>query len=196
MTSKIIMTLVVLAASASANAASAAITPYRGFDAQADWEAVTQEWNTIDFTGFEPWHHLSDEYEEAFGVVFTDDTNAVVPGAYQNDGWGLTTGSFGDYAMFELAEPVESIAFFHPGALIVTLWLGEELVGWTGNNGGSAGFLGLTSDVPFDRVRIDDQADIAYVDDIRIGMAIPGPGAAGLIAVASVFGVGRRRRGS
>jgi len=196
MTSKIIMTLVVLAAKVSVGGASAAITPYWGFDSQADWETVAQEWNTIDFTGYEPWHHLSDEYEEAFGVVFTDHTNAVVPGAYQNDGWGLTTGSFGDYAMFELTQPIEAIAFFHPGVVTVTLWIGDELIGEVGNNGGSAGFLGLTSDVPFDRVRIDDGADVAYVDDIRIGMAIPGPGAAGLVAVASVFGVGRRRRGS
>jgi hypothetical protein len=182
---------------AGAPTASAALTDYRGVETQAAWESEAGSWETLDFTGFTPGQHLTDEYEAAFGVVFTDTTNFVDLesfGNYPNDGWGLVTGTFAQFIEFDLADPIDSIAFFHPGSLTITLWLGEELVGQSGDAHPAAGnFYGLTSTVPFDRVRIDDEAGIGFVDDIRLGMAVPGPGGI-LLAVFAFATAGRRRR--
>jgi len=43
-------------------------------------------------------------------------------------------------------------------------------------------------------VVIDDGAGIAFVDDIRFGLAVPAPGAVMLLAGAAGIGCGRRRR--
>ncbi len=176
--------------------ASAALTHYRGVETQSAWESVAGSWGTLDFTGFQPGQHLTDEYEAEFGVVFTDTTNYVDledPFGYPNDGWALVTGTFAQYIQFDLADPIDSIAFFHPGRLTITLWLGDELVGQGGDYlAGPGNFYGITSTTPFDRVRIDDEADIAFVDDIRLGMAVPGPGALATLAFG-LLGSGRRR---
>jgi hypothetical protein len=181
----------------SAAPVSAALTHYRGVETQSAWESVTGSWDTLDFTGFQPGQHLTDEYEAEFGVVFTDTTHQVFledHEGFPNDGWGLKTGTFAQYIQFDLADPIDAIAFFHPGSLSITLWLGDELVGQGGDYfAGYGNFYGITSTTPFDRVRIDDEAGIGFVDDIRLGMAVPGPGALATLAVG-LFGSGRRRR--
>jgi len=179
--------------------ASAALTEYRGVETQAAWESAVGSWQTMDFTGFAPGQHLTDEYEAEFGVVFTDPTNFVdleSQNIYPNDGWGLVTGTFAQYIEFELGEPIDAIAFFHPGSLIVTLWLGDDLVGQGGDAHPAPGnFFGITSTMPFDRVRIDDQAGIGFVDDIRRGMAVPGPGVLAMLVGGLLGPGGRGRRG-
>ena len=78
---------------------------------------------------------------------------------------------------------------------MIELYLGDELVGEEDNfEPGFGHFFGLVSDVPFDRVRVGDIAGIGFADDIRLAMQVPGPGAAGVLAVA-IAGAGRRRRG-
>ena len=177
--------------------ASAALTHYRGVETQSAWESVTGSWDTLDFTGFQPGQHLTDEYEAEFGVVFTDTTHQVFledHEGFPNDGWGLKTGTFAQYIQFDLADPIDAIAFFHPGRLTITLWLGDELVGQGGDFlAGPGNFYGITSTTPFDRVRIDDEADIGFVDDIRLGMAVPGPATA-LVLLPGLGLLGGRRR--
>ncbi len=152
----------------------------------------------MDFTGFPEGTHLDEQYLDEFGVRFVDETNFVIGPSRQlfpNDSWGLRIGSFAEYAEFTLEAPVTSVAFEFPGSIAVTLWLGDELVGETGHaRPGSGHFFGVISDLPFDRVRIDDGADTASLDDIRIGMAIPGPAVAWMLAIPALGSRRVRRR--
>src|SRR6056297_2740769 len=165
----------------AAGSAPADIAFFRGPDEVAAWEEAAGSWGTMDFTGFEFGQHLTDEYEKELGVVFTDTTNYVSgpsAGLFPRDKWGLQIGPFASFAEFTTVEPIQSLAFFHPGFFDVTLWLGDELIVFEENSVFPLSFSGLVSDIPFDRVRISDGADTASIDDILVGAAVPSPAVA------------------
>ena len=176
--------------------AQGALTVYREDDQRA-WEQDVESWGTMDFTGFQPGTRLTDQYRESLGVTFIDSNHFVDFGRnlFPRDSWGIQTGTFTEFAEFTLDTPHLAISLFHPGRITVELYLGDELVGEEDNfEPGFGHFFGLVSDVPFDRVRVGDIAGIGFADDIRLAMQVPGPGAAGVLAVA-IAGAGRRRRG-
>ena len=72
--------------------ASAAITEFRGVETQAAWEAAAGSWQTMDFTGFDAGHHLTDEYEASLGVVFT--TPRTKSQGRANRGFRRTAGAW------------------------------------------------------------------------------------------------------
>ena len=181
----------------AAGSAAADIAFFRGPDEVAAWEEAAGSWGTMDFTGFEFGQHLTDEYEEELGVVFTDTTNYVSgpsAGLFPRDKWGLQIGPFASFAEFTTVEPIQSLAFFHPGIFDVTLWLGDELILFEENSFFPLGFFGFVSEVPFDRVRISDGADTASIDDILVGAAVPSPAVAALLGLGLLKGGRRRRR--
>jgi len=187
-----------LTCAALAGNAGGAVEVYFGDDGRAAWESDVGTWNEMDFTGFEPGLNPTFEYLESVGAVFVDGFNSIEGEfftLYPEDGWGIVSGGPGSVIEFELIAPTLSLAMLYPGGINVTLWSGDEVVAQTGGGSpGNGNFLGLLSTVPFDRVRLDDSGDVAFVDDIRVGVLIPGPGAAAMLAVASVIGTGRRRQ--
>ena len=186
-----------LTCAALAGHAGGAVEVYFGDDGRAAWESDVGTWNEMDFTGFEPGLNPTFEYLESVGAVFVDGFNSIEGEfftLYPEDGWGIVSGGPGSVIEFELIAPTRSLAMLFPGGINVTLWSGDEMVSYTSvGSGGAGNFLGLLSTVPFDRVRLDSSGGIAFVDDIRVGVLIPGPGAAALMAVASVIGTGRGR---
>jgi len=196
-TSRTMRACAIVACAALAANAGGAVEVYFGDDGRAAWESDVGTWNEMDFTGFEPGHNPTDEYADSVGAVFVDGFNPVWGETFTlfpEDGWGLSSGFFGSRIEFELEAPTLSLAVLYPGGMDVTLWSGDEVVFQASAGGAGFGnFVGLLSTVPFDRVQLNDGAGTAFVDDIRVGVLIPGPGAAAMLAVASVIGTGRRR---
>jgi len=196
-TSRTMRACAIVACAALAANAGGAVEVYFGDDGRAAWESDVGTWNEMDFTGFEPGLNPTFEYLESVGAVFVDGFNSIEGEfftLYPEDGWGIVSGGPGSVIEFELIAPTRSLAMLFPGGINVTLWSGDEVVAQTGGGSpGNGNFLGLLSTVPFDRVRLDASGSIAFVDDIRVGVLIPGPGAAALMAVASVIGTGRGR---
>ena len=63
--------------------------------------------------------------------------------------------------------------------------------------GGSEGFVGFTSAVPFDSITLDSangNLDIFDIESVVYGNVIPEPAAASLLAVGALAGLRRRRR--
>lgn len=186
----------VFAVLAGARVSGAAVTYFEGQDLRAEWEELAQDWATIGFTGFAAGHHITDEYEDSHGVRFLDSTNQVLVGdvIFPIDGSGLAAGISGDIAEFELSTPSRAIAFLHPGTVFVTIYSGEEQLGFASfSSVGVDLFGGIISDVPFDRVTLSGGGGVAAVDDILIGV-VPGPGGLAVPILAALMGGPRRRR--
>ena len=196
-TSRTMRTCAIMACATLTTGAIGAVEVYSGDEGRAAWESDVGTWNEMDFTGLEPGLNPTFEYLDSVGAVFVDGFNSIEGesfAAFPEDGWGIVSGVPGSVIEFELIAPTRSLAMLFPGNINVTLWSGDEVVVQTGGGiPGAGNVLGLLSTVPFDRVRLDDSGGVAFVDDIRVGVLIAGPGAAALMSVASVIGTGRRR---
>jgi len=163
------------------------------FENKADWEAAVGDFSTVDFSGYPDNTPINDQWSH-LGITFTD-FNVVsgpAPIVFPEDGWGLQ--GFIEIH-FEFDTPMSYIAADFPGAIAFDLYLDDELVGTTGELGGSGFglFGGAVSDEMIDRVRIYDPNDDAVaLDDLRFGPPIPAPGA--LAPFALLLGARSRRR--
>lgn len=182
--------MAVAAITATSLGGEANIVPYYYFE---EWTAATGEYATLDFTGFEDFEVLSDQYSDV-GVTFPSGFDVVwnSPTYFLNDGWGARATHTG--LTIEFDDPQHWIAADFPGGIAYVLYLqGESIGSESFGFGGSGNFGGLYSDIAFDRVVIlDPTGGSVGVDDLHI--SIPSPGAAALLLGLGACGKRSRRR--
>jgi hypothetical protein len=162
------------------------------------WENAVGDYTTIDFTGLENGEPLSNQYAD-LGVLFSSAGSLFAFNSciFVNDCWGMR-GEGGGGAWVHFDEPMNWIAADHPGSLSFALYFDDELIIEIGAFGGSGTghFAGLVSEKPFNKARLfraPPALDFVYIDDLHFGaIAVPAPGALGVLAVALL--VHRRRR--
>ena len=161
---------------------------------KGEWQGVVGAYMKIDFTGFAECTVITDQYSH-LGLLFGGDLIDYDPSGYQDD-WGLD-GGFGILHPIEIwfAEPVTAIAADFLGDVLIELYSGGELVYTSSYFGYYSKFAGLVSAEPFDAAKILDPSDEAvFIDNLYFAPPIPGPSALGLLGIAFV-GIVRRRRG-
>lgn len=165
-------------------------------DHDAWFAAVGGESNvtTISFDELPNATTVSDEYSH-LGVSFSglNFTSGPFPSSY-HDSWGLRVIN-GNHLYF--SEPINWIAADIVGFLRFELYSENELFHVSPIFGVPplAGFGGITSDRPFDHVRIYDPTDpLAIIDDLHFGppIAVPAPGV--LAPLGLLFCCRRTRR--
>jgi len=162
---------------------------------KAEWELAAGDYTTIDFTGFADGTKITDQYAD-LGVLFGDEVIVYNP-AFQDD-WGLFGIHEPGFAIdIWFGESVTGIAADFLGDVVIELYSGGELVYTSSYFGYYSKFGGVVSAEPFDAARILDPfggGGGAEIDSLYFGPPIPGASALGLVGVAFVAIV-RRRRG-
>jgi len=162
---------------------------------KAEWESAAGSFTTIGFTGYPDDTLISDQYA-VLGVLFTDGFDFInLDNDHDTffDGAGLY-GAGGIDLAFSI--PMYSIALDFPGTLLFDLYSNGDLI-YTSSpfgGGGVGHFAGLVSAESFDEASIRDWVgDTIDIDDLHFGPPIPGASGLGLLGVAFV-GMLRRRR--
>jgi hypothetical protein len=162
----------------------------------AGWSQAAPGFTTIDFTGFDLGTTIYDQYAD-LGVLFTSigpPKIAYAPSALLQDGWGVDA----NWHTLELTflQPMHAVAWHH-NSYFMEIYSGTELIAITPFLGSPAvgqKFGGLTSTIPFDRVRIRTSTiSQVWIDNIYFASAIPAP-AVWMVFAAIPFGASRRRR--
>lgn len=173
------------------------VTTFSGSETFDAWKHAAPGFTTIDFTGFQHGTTLYNEYAD-LGVLLTSPGPpkvAYAPSYLIQDGWGVDSNWV--YLELTFLMPMYAVAWHH-NVYVVELYSGESLIAVTPQLGQpSVGqkFGGVTSTIPFDRVRIRtvDIFGQVWVDNIYFApAAIPSPGAA--IALAGLLATRTRRR--
>jgi hypothetical protein len=158
------------------------------------WSSAAGTHQTIGFEGFPVNTFITTQYLD-MGVEFTSfgGPNVVRPFApdfFLQDGYGIDGNEVVEVLF---SAPTFSIAAHKPGFWRFHLFAGDSLIYDSGFIGGSGlnKFAGITSTMPFDRVRfITDPGGDVYVDNIYF-TSVPGPGS---VAVLLGAFVARKRR--
>lgn len=162
------------------------------FDDFGLWQAAAGEFTTITFTEFTP-DLVTDQYAE-LGVLFTDGNDLNIPGptGFPLDGWGLWGGG-DDTITIEFSQLNYSLAMHYPGGVAVQLYLEGAPLGEVidAPTSGYNNFLGLVSNIGFDRALIFDPDGGLFIDNLYFGPPIPAPAGLALLALAACGG--RRR---
>jgi hypothetical protein len=162
----------------------------------AEWQAALTSTTTIGFTGFQDGMSITNEYA-GDGVTFASPSPFVLNGfdSFPNDGSGIVTNSFIQQISAEFSSGQYGIATHFSGAIQFSLLFEGQLVYESDPFGvGSALFVGLVTDIPFDRVILFDPVDpVVVIDDLHFG--VPAPGILPLLALAGIIGQRRRSRG-
>jgi len=160
---------------------------------KAEWELAAGDYTTIDFTGFAEGTVITDQYAD-LGVLFGSDIVGHLSGL--PDGAGLFGGGGASSAIeIWFAQPVTGVATDFLGDVLIELYSGNDLVYTSSYFGYFSKFGGLVSTEPFDAAKILDPFDSeVFIDNLYFAPPIPGPSALGLLGVAFV-GIVRRRRG-
>ncbi len=172
----------VLCAVGSANAS---VTVYAG-DFGGWQQAVSGSFQTCDFLGFPLNTFITDQYAP-LGVYFTNPGPNVVLGPstslFPQDLWGL--GPVGTLELTFL-DPQHAVGAHSPASWWkMRLYLGDTLVGQSySQTGGASKFVGLTSDIAFDRVQFEATGGGPVATDNIYFSTVPGPGAVGLLELA------------
>jgi len=163
---------------------------------KAEWQAGAGEFTTIGFTEYPDGTWVFEQYAD-LGVHFVDGFDIIRCCSFETfpvDGAGLD-GNAEIHLIFD--APMYTIAADFPGGLMFELFSGGEPTYTSGPMGfGGVGlFGGIVSSEPFDEAILRDWGGgQVAIDDLHFGPPIPGPSALGLIGVAFV-GIVRRRRG-
>jgi hypothetical protein len=161
----------------------------------ADWQAAVPGFTTIDFVGIQGYIH--DSYAP-LGVVFDVNDFGTALGSAP-DGWAAYgSGGGGAFIQPQFFDDQFALGIFFIGAVDVRLYSNGALLFESGTVGtfGPWKFFGITSTIGFDFVQIEDPEDgVVVIDNLYFGGAVPAPGAAVTVGIASLFGFGRRRRG-
>jgi hypothetical protein len=166
------------------------------YEEKSDWLDAVGEFTTIGFTEFPHGTWVFEQYAH-LGAHFVDGADIILccdPESFPEDGAGLN-GNTEVHVVFD--EPLTHIALDFPGATIIELFRGGELIYTSDEFGGSGigNFGGLVTTDPFDEVIIHDPVDFAvFIDDIHFGPPIPAPGVLSLFALGFI-GSTRRRCG-
>lgn len=179
--------------------AAASIVSHTNFD---DWSTATATpitsifFTEIDFAPSGP-TVVNDQYS-ALGVHFADHFLAESYEFYPSDGRGLAASlEFIGQITVDFTVPRTSVGVDHKGPIRLDLFLGDEFLGssifaWPPSPG--VGFLGVASEVPFDRVVVIDPAgSVPYLDNLHFGAPIPAPSGLALLGLG-LAGSWRRRR--
>src|SRR5690554_3141498 len=148
-------------------------------------------YETIDFTGFANSTFLTDQYHDEFGVLFADGLDIVRfnPGIYPLDDWGLDGFAT---TTIEFNTPQNWFASDGPGAMQFQLYRHDELV-YT-SRVSFFGFIGVISDIGFDKIVLDDPEDSnVNMDNIYFG-AVPAPSTMMIITGYLIVNPKKRRR--
>jgi hypothetical protein len=168
---------------------------------QSGWEsAVGRQFTTLDFN-FGQQVLVTDQYL-AQGALFTDgnDFTQFNANAFPNDGWGLL-GGFGPFGTSQITvqftQPMHWIAVDHPGSLYIELFSGGQMIYSSSGSGyqqPTPHFMGIVSDISFDRARIVNPfSTTVFIDNLYFGAPIPAPGAVGLLGALGLLPARRRR---
>ncbi|MFO0874203.1 MAG: hypothetical protein U0575_09565 [Phycisphaerales bacterium] len=160
----------------------------------ADWQAAVPGFTTIDFVGIQGYIH--DTYAP-LGVVFdANDFGLALPTA--PDGWAASgSGGGGAFIQPQFFDDQFALGIFFIGAVDVRLYSNGALLFESGTVAtfGPWKFLGITSTIGFDFVQIEDPEDgVVAIDNLYFGGAVPAPGVAVTVGIASLLGFGPRRR--
>jgi hypothetical protein len=156
------------------------------------WQQATGPYTTIGFNDLPFLTVVTDQYAD-LGVFVTSPFATLAdygPGVYAEDDWGLNPQGTLE---FTFSTPMYAVGGHVPGSPLIQLLMGNTVVGLTPPAFGTGPkFTGLTSDVPFDRVRFIPaiQNGIAQLDNLYFS-TVPAPGCAGVILFVAVK---RRRR--
>ncbi|HRQ76792.1 MAG TPA: hypothetical protein PK098_12830 [Phycisphaerales bacterium] len=173
-------------------AADGAVVQYTNKSA---WQNAVGAYTTIDFVGGQDGFPILPMHSTDLGVTFTGQQLGYFhsSGLMPNDGEGIR-GSLNDiWVAFD--TPQKYIAAEFPGGLRIALYSGETLL-YTSSyvvGGGGGLFIGLISDVAFDKALLYRPAPTSnvYIDDIHFG--VPAPGALGVFALVVFASRGRWR---
>ena len=162
----------------------------------AGWQASATNHSTCDFTGFQFLTVLTDQYS-GLGVLFTSPGPTLIdygpgPGGFAQDSWGINPQG---YLEVKFLSPMNAVGGHYPGDNRIQLFLGDVFLGQTPYLGGPGEyFLGVTSNLSFDRVRFISavHGGNAFMDNLYFS-AVPGPAPLAVVLAGGVF-VRRRRR--
>jgi len=163
---------------------------------KGEWQAAGGEFTTIGFTGYPDGTWIFEQYAY-LGVHFVDGADLIVCCdfvTFPMDGAGLD-GNAEIHLVFD--APIYTIAADFPGNLMFDLYNDGELMYSSSmmGVGGIGNFGGLISTSPFDEAIIHSWEEFqVFLDDLHFGPPIPGASGLGLLGVAFV-GIVRRRRG-
>jgi len=175
------------------SAAQASVVVYEDM---ADWSNAVGNYTTIDFIGGELGTPVLDDYAH-FGVTFSENSLYAQLGSF-SDLRGMQTigGSGGSMVSFDTSQ--QWIGIHYVGGLSVNFYSGDELIYssqfMVPPSGQNLAFAGFTLADTFDSVylhRPEQFGNIAVIDNIYI--AIPAPGAFGLLLLAGIARTRRRR---
>jgi len=184
------LTLMITLSASFAAPAAGDVEYFFDFD---QWAAEAGSVTTIDFVEA-PSGTIGTFYED-LGAVFPEPDDFKVADTEYHDGAGAYGGLWLDQITIELDGPRTSFAVLQPGGMQIDLYRGHEIVFDEVETFGDD-FLGLTSDVWFDRVVVTDPAGFTFVDDVYFGPIVPAPASTVVLALGSVGigGLGGRRR--
>ncbi len=158
------------------------------------WQVAVPGFTTIDFVGIQG--YIQDTYAP-LGVVF-DPTDFGMAFPTAPDGWAAAgSGGGGAFIQPKFFDDQFALGIFYKGTVAVRLYAEGMLIFDSGTVGtfGPWRFLGITSTIGFDFVQIEDPGDgDVVIDNLYFGGAVPAPGTAVAVGIASLFGIGRRRR--
>lgn len=164
----------------------AALTYYNTF---VSWSSQVSSYETIDFVSEQPFV-LSDQYSSQ-GVLFPDANDWVVGPTAVGDHWGVIgsqSGSGGATILF--SAPQSSCALSFASLTKANFYSGDTFLG---QGTAFSSFLGVTSDIAFDRIEIVPVGGGFYLDNLHYS-TVPAPGAAAWAVAAVLFARGRNRR--
>jgi hypothetical protein len=181
--------IVLAAFPAFAESAFAVITNYTN---KATWQsAVQQTFVTIDFTGFAHLEPLTDQYA-SLGILFTDGDDRIRHhNNFPNDGQGLFGNPWSVTVEFE--QPQSAIGIEHWASTRFELYYHGASIGISQQfiHSGNGWFSGITSTMPFDKVRIyHPSGGDTNVDDLFFS-SIPTPG---ILPAFGILMLTQRRR--
>lgn len=158
----------------------------------AGWQQAAGNYTTIGFNDLRFLTVVTDQYAD-LGVLVTSPNPTLIdyaPGSFAEDDWGLNPQGTLE---FTFSTPMHAVGGHIPGNSRIQLLWGSQVVGLTPTIWGSGPkFTGVTSDLPFDRVRFISavQGGSAFLDNLYFS-TVPAPGCGGIFLLSIVV---RRRR--
>lgn len=185
---------------AIASGASAGVTVYTGAAGWQSWQQAAGGFTTLDFTDLGQWEPVAPDRYASLNVLVTDvegNVGETNPIGFPLDNHGLFGGCVIE---FTFTLPMHAVGMHFPGGMLAWLYAGDALVAYIQSTGSGVNrFLGLTSDIAFDRVVLRDfsmpppfACNEVHLDNLYFS-TVPSPGAVAVMALGGWL-PGRRRR--